>query len=822
MTAVAVPIRPAPCRIHQPLGAALAVVVLLGTPLGGFAQQEGPPPPRSLEVRIESVTVRGAERLGVEAVLQASGLVAGQQASYRTIQRSVRRLWSTGLYADVRYSALPVEGAEEERVHIILDVVEQPYVAEVVLEGLENLSASSVRDTLGIRGSGAYNPARAALAEDFIRVGLADKGIRVRGVEHELVPIPERPGENRLIIRVEEGSRVAIADVTFEGNRVFDDEALRGVMGTKPEGFIWFRDGKYDEDRLRQDLRDRLPAFYGARGYIDMEILGDTLIVDSGSGKAQLIIRVEEGEQYRIADFDVRGNRRFPTDDLKVYFTGRRGGLLGTLGFGGSAIGEQRNPVFDREAFDAATESVWQLYRNEGYIYSQVNPVVERTTLEDGTPAVSVAWEIVENNPAYVNRVRIAGNTHTHERVIRERLLVLPGDVYNEEALIRSMESISALGFFEAPLMPPDIQPDPQTGDIDITFNVTEKQTGSFNFGTALGGVSGVSGFLGYDEPNLFGQAKVGHLRWEFGRYSNNFEASYTDPSFRGSRFSGSASFFNTSNRFFTFREGRVRRFGGSLRVGVPFRWDRWTRVFLGYSLQETTYDQTSGQQTSLFSLPDGTQSTVTLGLNRSTLNHPLFPTSGSEQRIEMDYTGGPFGGNGEFQKYTAEGSWWVPVAQIGGGTPGDRPVRFALGLSVEGGVLFGDASRFPFERFWLGGTQFGTSLRGYEENTITPLGYFSRNSSLIDLEDRFGDAYVKISGEYAVRFNDNISAAAFYDAGNLWRNPGQIDPARLFRGAGVGLMIVTPFGPIGLDYAYGFDRTVPGWQLHFKLGNLR
>lgn len=787
------------------------------------AQDPAQPTPGAVEVQIESVSVRGVERLTPQAVIQASGLAAGQQVSYRAIQRAVRSLWETGLFADVRVSGLPVEGAEADRLHLMLDVQEQPYVVQVLFEGLENLSESSVRDTLGIDGGGPYSPARAALAEDYIRVGLADKGIRLRDLEHELLPIAERPGEHRLLFRVAEGSRVAIADIEFEGNEVFGDDALRDVMGTKAEGFVWFRDGRYDEDRLRQDLRERLPDFYASRGYIDMQVLGDSLVVDPRSGKARLHIRVSEGERYRIAGFDVRGNRRFPTEDLRLYFLGRRGGLLSTLGLGGSdALAAEEHPVFDQVAFETAVENVWQLYRNEGYIYSQVNPVVERTTLEDGSPAVSLAWEIVENNPAYVDRVRVAGNSHTHENVIRERLLVLPGDVYNEQALIRSMESVSALGFFEAPLLPPDIEPDPETGDLDITFHVTEKQTGSFNFGTALGGVSGVSGFLGYDEPNLFGQAKAGHLRWEFGRFSNNFEASYTDPSIRGSRLSGSLSFFNTSNRFFTFREGRVRRFGGSIRFGVPFPWDRWTRVFAGYSLQETTYDQRSGVQTSLFSLPDGTQSTVSLGLTRSTLNHPLFPTSGSEQRIETEFTGGPFGGNGEFQKYSAEGNWWVPVAQFGGSAPGERPVRFALGLAVESGVLFGDASRFPFERFWMGGTQFGTSLRGYEENTITPLGYFPRNSSLIELEDRFGDAYLKVGGEFAMRFNDNLSASAFYDAGNVWREPGQFDPSRLFRGAGLGVTLVTPFGPIGLDYAYGFDRTVPGWQLHFKLGNLR
>jgi outer membrane protein insertion porin family len=271
-----------------------------------------------VQVHIETITVRGSERLATETIVAASGLEADQQVSYRAIQRAIQRLWSSNLYADVQFSALPVEGAEADRVHLFIDVTEHPFVAQVVFDGLQNLSASSVRDTLGIRGTGPYNPGRAALAEDFIRVGLADKGIRVRSVDHELVPIDERPGENRLIFRVREGSRVAIAEVVFEGNEVFDQEELRGALGTKKEGFFWFRDGKYDEDRFRQDVRDRLPTFYAERGYIDMRVVGDSLEVDPVTGKARVLVRVDEGVAYRIADFDVRGNRRFPNEDLKI------------------------------------------------------------------------------------------------------------------------------------------------------------------------------------------------------------------------------------------------------------------------------------------------------------------------------------------------------------------------------------------------------------------------------------------------------------------------------------------------------------------------
>ena len=474
---------------------------------------------------------------------------------------------------------------------------------------------------------------------------------------------------------------------------------------------------------------------------------------------------------------------------------------------------------------EAATGRVQQLYRNQGYLYAQVVPSIEKVD----SNRVQVTWEIQEGNPAYINRVTILGNTFTHEDVIRNQLLVVPGDVYNEELLVQSYQRISALGFFEAPLPTPRMEEEcedeqnRQNCDVNITFEVKEKQTGSVNFGTAVGGGAGLAGFLGYDQPNLFGQAKSGHLRWEFGRYSNNFEASYSDPAIFGSRYSGSLSLFSARDRFINFSEGRRRRTGASARIGVPLPRDPRSRVTLGYSLSRTTYEDFEDEETSsLFSLPPGLQSTVTIGVQRFNLDHPMFPTSGTRQEFQADLSGGPFGGDGDFQKYIVSGAWYVPVGRLGGSTPGSRPIRMALGLTAEGGALFGDASRFPFERFWMGGVQFGRSLRGYEETTITPLGYVPRCSGGANcptLETRFGDAFMRLSAEYAIRFNDNLSLSAFYDAGGVWREPAEINPARLLRGAGFGAMLVTPFGPLGLDWAYGFDKDRPGWQLHFKFG---
>jgi outer membrane protein insertion porin family len=77
------------------------------------------------------------------------------------------------------------------------------------------------------------------------------------------------------------------------------------------------------------------------------------------------------------------------------------------------------------------------------------------------------------------------------------------------------------------------------------------------------------------------------------------------------------------------------------------------------------------------------------------------------------------------------------------------------------------------------------------------------------------------------LRFSSMVYADLFYDAGNVYQLPRDFDPTRLFRGAGIGVAIVTPLGPLGLDYAYGFDRLnsfrqpAPAWQLHFRLGNI-
>jgi outer membrane protein insertion porin family len=790
------------------LACALAVGVVPGA-----AQQADP-------VVVDSVAIEGNARVERTTILGYLPFQPGDTVGFRELQEAQKALWALGQFSDLRVFA---EDVDPPHALIRITVDERPLVRRVRVVGLEHADPDLVRDSAGVRESAPLQPQQVLAAREILRRRLAEEGIPFASIQERQVAVEGLPNVVDLIIEVEEGHRVTVAEVVVEGNQQVPTGDIVGAMAVKPEGFWWFRSGTFEQESLEQDLTAGIPQLYYSRGFLDMEVLSDTVLVDPETGKARVEILVEEGPQYRVAALSVEGNRAVEDEQLERFFLPEQGGLLRSLGIGGGAREEAAlGRVFDQVAFERAIEDVQQLYYNQGYIFAQVESFIEkRPPVDEGAdPGVAVGIRVAEGQPAFINQVNIEGNDYTYERVIRERIVVVPGDVYSQSRVLQSYQAISGLGFFETPLPFPDIQPDPETGEVDITFHVAEQQTGAVNFGTSVGGGIGLAGFIGYDQPNLFGQAKEGHLRWDFGRYVNNFTLTFTDPALLQSRVSGTVSLFNARDRFFSFSSGERRRVGASLRFGFPVPGARWTRTFVGYSISRTNYRLRQGvEDTSLFGRNAGTQSQLSLGVTRSTLNHPIFPTSGSRQSWNVELNGGILAGDGDFTRHLVEGTWWLPIGQVGGDN-GVGGVTFALGTSLKGGAIFGDPSAFPFDRFWMGGVQFGQQLRGYDETTVTPLGYFEeRTSGSISDIQRLGDAFLTLSTELAMRLNNNISVSTFFDAGNVWQEAAQVDPSQLFRGAGVGLQLVTPFGPIGLDYAYGFDKTQPGWQLHFRMG---
>jgi len=704
---------------------------------------------------------------------------------------------------------------------LIVRVRERPLLVKWAVRGVSRLSERAVKDKVQLVEGRPFDPAAEARSR-----GRIDSLYRAQGYAQATVralDVYEADSTRiRVVFDIAEGRRVAIARLEIEGNTHFTDEEIVAHMKTRPEGFWWFRSGEYDDEKLHADLQERLPKSYGQRGYVDFQALGDTLVVDETTGKATLVVRVSEGEPYRVGTFEIVGNRRFSTDELGTLypFTGET--RTGVLGLGGV----RRGPAyFNQDRWNDATQKLQTVYFNNGYIYMHVSADVIRRRGPDGQPVVDLRWVVSEGQPAIVNKIEIAGNNVTHERVIREAIELIPGDVFRQAALIRSYQNISNLGFFQQPLPFPDTRPANDQGDIDVIFRVTEKSTGNINFGASVGQGTGLGGFLGLDEPNLFGQGKRGRFQWQFGKNINDFDLSYSDPAIRESRISGTLGVHNTRLRYTIADLGQVRRQGGNLQLGFPVFRDRYTRLFTSYAIDHQTFTGGSQSVASL-SCNDCVRSTLGLQILRDTRIDLPFPTAGTMHQIGISQSGGILGGTGDFQRLDLEGRWYAPLGQLGGDRPGSSPLKFVMGFTTRAGFVFGNAPFFD-QLFTMGGTQYGIPLRGYDEFSITPNGFDPNASSGQASAGAFGKAYLLMTGEIGLRLSQMLYLSTFFDAGNVWARAGQFDPTRLFRGAGIGASLISPLGPIGIDWAYGFDRTDiagrpnPGWKLHFKLGNI-
>jgi outer membrane protein insertion porin family len=777
--------------------------------------------------RPDSVAFRGNERVAESALRGDLEITPGAPLNYRTLQRAIKSLYATAQFDDIQARCEIVDG----RVVLAFVLKERPLLGEVAVRGPERVALGTVNDQVDILVGRPIDPAQVTRVLTRIDSVYAAKGFYLAQARAETTQVATG---TKITFIIDEGNRLAVSGVMIDGNQKLSDQAIVDAMQTKPEGFFWWKKGEFDDDKYTSDLTEKIPQIYAKHGFIDVQVVRDTLVIDRERGKALVDIGVVEGQQYVVGEFEPLGARRFSSDEIRRFypFTERSRTLKETVtDLAGIFRRGNKDPedVFDATRWEEATRQVQEAYTNEGYIYAQVRPVVERVKVgPDSTPTVNLRWEIEEATPAIVNRIEIIGNDITSENCIRDQILMVPGDVFRSDLLRRSYQALSGMQFFETPLPEPKTTQANEQGDLDIVFRVKEKKTGNVQFGASVGQGVGIGGFIGFDQPNLFGMCKRGALQWQFGRYINDFNLSYTDPRIQGSLVSGTVGVYHTRSRYIVGDLGRTTRAGGQVRFGFPVPRSRWTRLSVEYGGETVKYGEEG--LTSTISCGAGRtcfRSSVGVTLARDTRPDPPFPSMGAHQMVTAEFNGGPLGGTAAYQRYRGELRGYSTLAQFGGGSPGSNPVRLIAGLSTKAGALFGDPGPFfIYQQFALGGVQYGEQLRGYEEFSITPGGYlFGRTGTEQARVESFGSAFFTTSAELGLKVTPQLYLSSFFDVGNVWARPRDFNPTRLFRGAGFGAALVTPLGPLGLDLGYGFDRTDlagrrnPAWQVHFKFG---
>lgn len=775
----------------------------------------------------DSVVVTGNHRVDVVTIRQTSGIIPGAQLNFRFVQQAIRDLFATGQFdaVDLDCSLSPAG----DFALLTIAVHERPLLSGVEIQGTKALSERTVHDQVTLPSEKPLDPAAVAHAIFRIDSTYEKNGYYLAHVRADTTVVDS--AHVQLVLRVDEGRHVALSGLRVIGNDRVPAVDIAHAMKTRPEGFFWWNRGDLSDDVLRTDLSEHIPTLYANRGFLDFRIEQDTLLVDRARGKALLQLKVQEGPEYRVGDFEVTGSRHFSNEQLHQFypFEEQSRPLISKI----TDFIRRRTPVpldaFDQQKWDDATNDVRTAYSNDGYIYATVRPVVERHMSADSVPYVDLRWDVDEQTPAIINRIDIVGNDFTNESCIRDQLVILPGDVFNQDRLIRSWQSIGNLGLFETPLPPPDTRQANQQGDVDVIFHVKEKRTGNVNFGASMGQGTGIGGFIGLDQPNLFGQCKRGSLQWQFGRYINDFRLSYTDPRIRQSMISGTVTLYRSLSRYYIADLGRSLAIGAQAQVGFPLRWDPYSRLYLIYGGESVKYGN-SGLLGSVASQYGNRSIRSSMGVTytRDTRFGTPFPTSGTEQSVSATFTGGPLGGSASFQRYTTEFSAFDPLAEIGDRGPGRQPMVLVAGITSRAGAVFGNTGPFFFsQEFAMGGVQYGERLRGYEEFSITPDGYVTGTNAYNATRSSFGKAFFSTTAEIGLKVNQSLYLSTFYDAGNVWRRAREIDPTRLFRGIGIGASIMSPLGPLGLDYALGLDRLndaglrAPKWRLHFRFGQL-
>ncbi len=354
------------------------------------------------------------------------------------------------------------------------------------------------------------------------------------------------------------------------------------------------------------------------------------------------------------------------------------------------------------------------------------------------------------------------------------------------------------------------------SGNVDVVLTVKEKPTGTVNMAIGYGEVDKWVGSIGLGIPNLLGNGQQLDFQWEFGQNRTSFYLSFTEPWLRDTPTSGTFTLFNIRRQLDVTEQTR----GFSVRVGRRLRWpDDYSRVYTSYSFRSETYTFpayfTTQDKRAYVSDPEDPSlisSSVGVGYTRDSRNLPMFATSGSFFSYDLQFAGGPFGGDVSYRKHEVNLNYYVPLIDIYGWVP-------SLALKTMFGQV--NTSRpldVPLgERFRPGGISFDGQIRGYYDYSIGPR----------DDNNRLTGGFTTLITTAEINFpivEQQIYATAFGDAGNAWRDVGQMDPTHLRRSLGLGVRFILPLaGIIGLDFAYGFDRgAIEGgrqWETHFQIG---
>ncbi len=727
---------------------------------------------------VKSIDIEGNKSIGIATILAKIKTRVGVEYRQNVISDDLKRLYNSGYFSDVRVDRKD----EGDGLKVIISVVERPVVEEITFSKLhyfnKRVILSKIKTQVGkFLDKKALNDDVNTIKELYQKKGLTQVEVEVESF------IDEVTNKITLHFVVREGFRVKVKKISVLGNAAYNDDKV--IKAMKSRSAWMFNSGYLKEEVLAEDM-ERIQAFYEKNGYIDAAV---TYKVEPlRQGLVNVDITVEEGKRFYIGDVLVSGNAVLSTAEVE------------------SAIKEMRKgKIFSKAKLADDVANVKSLYFDRGYIFAKVN---ESTSLNSSTGQVDLKLVIEEGGIAYINKIKIQGNTQTRDIVIRRELRMYPGDQFDGTKLRRSKDRLNNLGYFEDVNF--DIEDTDQEEQKNLVVDVKEAKTGSFSFGGGYSTVDQLIGFVEIEQrnfdfsnwPTFTGGGQKISARAEIGSTKNNEMLSFTEPWLFDYPISAGFDLYRMeynrdNDTGYAYDQTRV---GGKLRFGKEISEYLSTGAYYRLEKVDISNMEDDVSQDLKEELGKNTVSSIGLSFTDDHRDSTISATKGWVGTISGDVAGGPLGGDKDFYRLETNAAYYIPLK-----------FSSVIELSARAGMVdaYGDSSKVPiFERYFVGGSR---SIRGYDERGIGPID--------ANTEDPIGGEAIFVGSiEYTIPLIDVIKFAIFYDIGNVWGKYSDFMSTKLYAGTGIGLRIKTPIGPMNLDYGIPLDKQ-PGEEDRNKNG---
>ena len=717
------------------------------------------------------VQVEGNQRIEAETIRSYMLVRAGDPFSADRLDRSLKTLYATGLFADV---SLRRDGST-----LIVRVTENPIVNRIAFDGNRKVTDEQLRPALTLRSRSVFTPALAQADRQHILDVYAKRGRFAARAEPKIIELDQNRVD--VVFEIREGDQTYISRIAFVGNHAFSEGRLREIIGSRESR--WWRflatTDSYDADRINFD-KELLRRFYLGNGYADFEVTSGTAELSPDKSAFFVTFTINEGERYRIGKVAV--NTTLPKLDAKS---------LQPL------IENAPGEWYDGDAVERSVEALNTAVQQRGYPFVDVKPRISRDRAKH---TVDLVFDIGEAPRVYVERIEINGNTRTKDKVIRREFRLAEGDAFNAELVRRSRQRLQDLGYFNAVQI--TSQPGSAPDRVVLNTNIAEKATGELTIGGGYSSDAGALANIGLRERNLVGTGIDASLNAVLAQLRSELDLSVTDPYFLDRNLVAGFDLFRVQNNNQSIAQYNERRTGASIRLGYEITEhlrQGWTYSIVErdiYNVQRTAslYVKNEAGNSLLSQL--GT--TLTLDYRDSTLD----PHSGYVVRSGADFAG--LGGNVHYIRTKLDGTYFLPLDSFTGNS--DWGLAFSGGV---GGLFTLGYQQRIIDNFFLG----GDNLRGFQSGGAGPHAIVGGDS--------LGGTFIWTQST-ELRFplplspDIGLTGRAFVDIGSLTGvtnlkggTPAQLAQAGAVTnfgaprvGVGVGVSWRTPFGLINIDVA--------------------